>query len=418
MPDPRDRQLLKAIIFGVLRNLGYIDWTLTQLSKHPLQKIKPITLQALRTGAYQILFMDRIPDSAAINETIKALKVAKQPRWLTGYVNGILRNITRQRIDLLAKKKAGHLPPSALFNHPTWLLERWQKRYGPQGMQAICQSNSLPAKICLRVNTTKTTIENFTKLLAENDYNFTYGKYLPDAIWLENSGAIEAIPGYQQGFFLVQDEMAQLICHLLNPFPEGSYLDGCAGLGGKTAVLAQMIPNKNSLYAVEPQSRRQKLLQENLTRLGFEQVSCFAGELEGFAAQSNVSYSHILLDVPCSGLGVTGRHPDIRWNRKPEDLLRFASTQTNLLKTAAAMLAPEGILIYATCSTEPEENDEVITLFLKNNPHFSIENAKDILPPEAACFIDDQGFLRTVPGSQTTDGFFGARLRKNTLPVR
>lgn len=413
LADARDRQLVKAIVFGVLRQLTVLDWILAELCSQPLKKVKPLALQALRIGVYQILFLDRVPPSAAINETVEALKQRKQPRWLTGFVNGVLRSADRQKEHFAAMIAAGTVPEPFCFNHPRWLVARWQHRYGEIRSKEICCANEKTPQICLRINTLLTSVAEYIALL-QQDARFTVrqGSFVGEALWLDETVPIQDLPGYDAGLFSVQDEMAQLLCSLMGPLVAGDYLDGCAGLGGKTAVLAQLMAKEGRLFAVEPDGRRQQLFMENMQRLALHNVTYFCGDLAAFLKQEKRGFRGIFLDVPCSGLGVTGRHPDIRWNRQPEDLKRFQEKQCELLGQAAQLVEPGGTLVYATCSTEPEENEEVIERFLNSHAEFQLENARDYLPQKAAALVSPQGFLQTLPGEQISDGFFGARLKK------
>ncbi|MDD5757590.1 MAG: 16S rRNA (cytosine(967)-C(5))-methyltransferase RsmB [Desulfobulbaceae bacterium] len=411
--DARDRNLLKTLVFGVLRQRATLDWLLAKLSSTPLPRLHPTILQALRVGAYQILFLDRVPVSAAIHSTVEAVKQMGQPRWLTGFVNGVLRNTDRRKVELLAIIESGKMPAEARCNHPDWLLKRWRERYGTAGMTALCASNSRNATLCLRVNTAKITVSDFLARLAEQGLEAETGALVPEAVYVNEAGAVADLPGYGDGWFFVQDEIAQCIGGLVLPCPAGEYLDGCAGLGGKTAVLAAIAATPAKVVAVEPQRLRQGLFKENMARLGLQDVQFFAGSLREYAlSQPARKFAAVLIDAPCSGLGVTGRHPDIRWQRQAEDLLVFQTTQVAILREAAPLLADGGVLVYATCSTEPEENEEVISLFLQEFPSFAIENAAGSLPASARHLADEAGFLRTVPGIHGSDGFFAARLQR------
>lgn len=412
LADTRDRNLLKAMIFGSLRERGALDWALSRLASSPLPSLKPIILAALRVGAYQLLFLERVPHSAAIHTTVEAVKQLRQPRWLAGFVNGVLRNLARRRQEFLAAIQAGKAPAEALHNHPAWLLARWQTRYGLPGMAAICQSNSQPARLCLRVNSARISVDDYVALLAAQQIGVARGVYAAEAIWLEESGGIADLPGFSEGYFFVQDEIAQLIAGLILPFPAGNCLDGCAGLGGKTAVLAGLLPAGTSIVAVEPHPPRQRLFQENMARLGLDRVELFPGTLAEYGGRAAGGFGAVLIDAPCSGLGVTGRHPDIRWQRHPADLPKFQAKQLAILAEAAPLVVPGGVLVYATCSTEPEENEAVVAQFREQFPQFVVDNAAGSLPPAARPLVDGHGFLRTVPGHQASDGFFAARFRR------
>ena len=419
LADPRDRQLVMSLVYDVIRWRGYLDWVVGTFSKHPLAKIKTRTLQALRIGILQLLFMDRIPASAAINETVQALKDMKQPKWLTGYVNGLLRSVDRESRNIptpLSEKNVSSLPEAARLSHPEWLIERWKNRYGDSETQRICRANNTQAPLCLRVNTALTTPSALLEKLIKNGLHAEAGKYSPLAIKLQDyHGPVTAIPGFTEGLFQVQDEAAQIATLLLGPLQPGKkYLDGCAGLGGKTSHLARIVPPKGSLFAVEPNPGRLMKLKENLGRLQLgKTVTIVEGTLDSLLPGNTEKFAGILIDAPCSGLGVIRRHPDIRWNRTPDDLVRNQEKQLALLKTAAQLLAPGGLLVYATCSTEPEENEEVTQKFLAADPRFESGDCREALPENCARLVDSQGFFRTLPGRDDLDGFFAARLFKN-----
>lgn len=413
LADSRDRSLVRAMVAGTLRNLGAIDWLLARLSKTPLLRLKPLILQGLRIGVYQILFLDRIPQAAAIHATVEAVKRKGEPRWLTGFVNGVLRTVARGKEEFLQTMTLESSPLEARYNHPGWLIARWRDRYGNEAMEAICRSNARPARLCLRVNTPRCSVSELSEALASRHIEATPGAYLPESLWIDHAGAVIELPGYDEGWFLVQDEIAQLVAGLVRPFGPGNCLDGCAGLGGKTAALAAIVPDGCRVFAVEPHARRQQMFRENMARLGLSAIPLYQGSLGEYAASTRERFSAVLVDAPCSGIGVAGRHPDIRWQRKESDLPLFQGKQVAILREAAALVLPDGVLVYATCSTEPEENEAVVALFLQSHPHFIIEDAGPSLPEAARVLVDGQGFLRTLPGHQgNTDGFFGARLRR------
>lgn len=410
LSDNRDRQLIMALIYGVIRWRNFLDEIIILFAKHPLRKMKIRTLTALRVGLYQIIFMDRIPDAAAVNEVVSALKAAGQPRWLTGFVNGVLRTIVNNK----EKLPDPFSDQAMLKSHPSWLVDLWNKRYGGEKTLEICQANNHLPQLCLRVNVAKIQLDDFIDLLRQDGLKAAMANFAPDAVRLTDyKGSIVSLPGYEQGFFQVQDEAAQLVTLLMKPEAASVYLDGCAGLGGKSCHLAGLLPPDSRIIAVEPNAARIKLLRENLRRLGVVSVvEVYEGTLLDFKKETKKIFKSILIDAPCSGLGVIRRRPDIRWNRSFKDLLRYQTKQLSLLDTAASMLASGGALVYVTCSTASEENEEVVSLFLDNHSEFIKENTGDFLPAKAKVFVDGQGFFRTLPDKNDLDGFFAARLLK------
>ena len=411
--DPRDLHLVQAMVYGVLRHLSVVDRVIGTYSKHPLNKMKSRTLCALRVGLFQLLFMDRVPASAAINETVEALKQAGQPKWLYGFVNGLLRTLSKNKENITKQLEDKELGLAVRFNHPDWLVNRWIARYGASEAESMCRVNMEQPPISLHINTKKIAVDDFLKSLQDQGMTGYKGQYAEQAVLLEDlQGPIPNVPGYEAGHFHVQDEAAQLVTQLLGSFNgPRRYLDGCAGLGGKSMQLAQLAAQKAEIDIVEPSTMRSRLFEENCRRLGVTELfrNVFHGNLEDFAPDEK--YDAILIDAPCSGLGVIRRHPDIKWNRSPEDLKVYQQKQLALLETAAALLKEAGILVYAVCSMEPEENEQVIDLFLQQHPDFTITDSKNFLPPKAAPLVDARGFLRTTP-LDGLDGFFAARLKK------
>lgn len=409
--DGPERHLAMNLIYGVLRQRQALESLLQSLCRQPLSRIKTFVRQALLTGLYQIFFLDRIPESAAVNETVKALQTARLPKSLQGFVNGVLRESLRQKPTLAARlhqDKAG----TPFLNHPEWLVRRWRKRYGREETQRICATNNQQSPLVLLVNTCMTSREQLLADIEQEGIAVQPGVYSRDALILPDfHGTISRLPGFAEGRFQVQDEAAQLLALLLGPIHKGGlYLDGCAGLGGKTSNLIQLCaPSKATIVAVEPDPQRQQKFRENMQRLHPDApVTLHTMDLQHFAQDCDLRFDGILIDAPCSGTGVTGRHPDIRWNRQEDDLARYQQNQLALLEEAAGLLAADGTLVYATCSLEPEENEELIALFLERNPDFMTEECTPFLPPPARELISN-GFFAPHPGP-SIDGFFGARL--------
>lgn len=414
---PRDRAFAQSLVYTVLRQKQYLDFVIGRFAKHPLRKMKPRTVLTLEVGIAQLLFMDNIPKSAAVNSTIEVLKQMGQPRWLVGFANGLLRNVARERETLPAPEEATD-KGEPIVNHPQWLFDKWSHRYGKSEALEICSVNNVEPGLTLRVNTQVISRDELKNRLIHEHFAVTECAASPiGLLFTESPGSVTALPGYEEGAFAVQDESAQLATMLLLGQIQGvdgdgkpkRVLDACAGLGGKTMHLAQALPNSWHIVAVEPDRRRAALLEENFVRLHPElDLEVIPSTLEAFVRRSPEPFDAILLDVPCSGTGVIRRKPDIRWSRKPDDLHTYADQQLALLSTAATLLKPGGRLVYATCSLEPEENEQVIARFLAQNSDFHCCNAREIVP-EAAALVDAHGFFHPLPCKER-DGFFAAVL--------
>lgn len=408
-----DRSLAMNIIYGVLRNYQYLEKVMALLCKPPVKKLHPLVFEALAVGLYQIIFLSRIPESAAVNETVNAAKAVKIPKRLHGFINGVLRQSIRMRHELPGPDSNDSHGP--ILNHPDWLTSRWAKRFGREEMEAICRSNNNQQPLSLRLGPAAPDRSEYMSLLSRENIATEPGRYAPDALLLPGyNGAVKELPGYQNGWFQVQGEAAQLGSYLLQPFGRHiRCLDACAGLGGKTMHLLHLLTGYEAeLVAVEPQPHRQSKLQENMqNEPPSSNFSLFRGDLQEFAARKPPHFQAILLDAPCSGTGVIGRQPDIRWRRSIADIDQYAKQQTELLALAASLLLPGGVLVYATCSLEEEENMGVVSSFLQGDGRFTLTDCRDYLPDGAADLIRDRCF-QPRPW-QNIDGFFGARLVRN-----
>jgi len=412
----KERNLAMSLIYGVLRQRQALDSVLQEMSKTPLNKLHPFIHQALAVALYQIFFLKKIPDSAAVNEAVNSCKAKNVPKRLHGFVNGVLRETIRHKESNNLGETAFTEKNSRLINnHPKWLTDRWEKHFGKEETERICRENNRQPLLVLRINTTLIKKLDFCRQLAQQGIDHHPGKYAPDSVVLPDyHGSIPSIPGYEQGLFQIQDEAAQLATLLLGPLKnKGVYLDGCAGLGGKTSHILQLGLDYNlDIYAIEPEQHRLKKLMENQHRLfPGSKLSIYAGNLQSFRAKCTVKFDGILIDAPCSGTGVIGRHPDIRWNREESDILRYQQEQLHLLDQARRLLKPEGILVYATCSLEPEENQDVVNNFMAGNPGFKLTNCVEQLPETAHRFVKDSFFCPHP--SPAIDGFFAARMKRS-----
>jgi 16S rRNA (cytosine967-C5)-methyltransferase len=410
-----ERSLARNLVWGVLRRREYLNLLLGRLCNRPIDKLDNFVYSALSVGLYQLFCLDRIPESAAVNETVNALKTAGLKKHLHGFVNGVLRASLRQK-DTLPCPDTLSASGRPLLNHPSWLTQRWEKRFGRVEMERICAVNNCEPQLVLRVNSSRISPQQFIAYLKDSGITASHGTFAPDSLILPDyQGTITSLPGYDQGYFQVQDEAAQLASLLLSPFtPNSRYLDACAGLGGKTSHIMQLTAGLDSdVVAVEPEPQRQRLLQENIDRLfpGGKLTICKT-TLQDYCRTSRLQFTGVLVDAPCSGTGVTGRHPDIRWNRNEDELQRYQVDQLDILHHASELVAPLGILVYATCSLEIEENQEVIEKFLTTHTDFSITDCGSYLPKDAASCLD--GIFFCPHPTESIDGFFAARLQRKS----
>ncbi len=405
----KDKNLTKELVYGVLRRKEELDTALSHLSHTPLKKIDPLLYYILVTGLYQILFLERIPDAAAVNEAVACCKTQKKvAKRLYGFVNGILRQAVRSKKEILCRLSQTREP---LLNHPSWLTKRWQQRFGKGETTRICTVNNRPPLLVLRINPKKTERTTFCNQLDRKHIPWVAAQFAPDAVILPEGARINDIPGYEKGVFQVQDQAAQLCSLLMAPFfpKELKILDACGGVGGKTSHLLQLAATDATIHAVEPEPFRMHRLEEIQQKNNTANLRLYQQDFLSFCPETQ--FDRILVDAPCSGTGVLRRNPDIRWSRTKDEILAFQQRQLALLDHAAALAAPDAVLVYATCSMEQEENEEVIADFLENHPEFTLSNPKPFLPESAQRFVHNNFFVPHP--EEEIDGFFSARMEKN-----
>ena len=408
-----DRALVHALVYGVLRWQGRLDWIIDQLATRPGKKIDALVRTVLRMALFQIIYMDRIPPSAAVNTAVEWAK-KNHRSWATGFVNSLLRRAINQ-VDKIAwpdEKKDPVASIAVQHAFPHWLIRRWVDQCGVKETLRRCQASNTIPPLTLRVNTLKTTRPAFMTDLDPLAEQITRCRYTPEGIsFTSPAKPVSHWPMFPHGTFQIQDEAAQLIAHLLSPRPGQRIWDACAGLGTKTAHIAQLMHNDGYILATDNSDAKLARLNEEMKRLSVTVVETHGMDVaKGTPPHSN--FDRILVDAPCSGLGVLQKNPDAKWRTRPDDLIQNGRRQLMLLEQVTGRLAPGGHLLYAVCSTEPEENEAVIDLFLQKHQEFvihipeldHIENLSDLLTTD--------GFFKTSPHRDHMDGFFAAALKK------
>ncbi len=413
--ERRDEAFVNALVYGVLRWRGRLDWIIQAVASKPPAKMDPGVLNILRMGLYQIIFMDRVPKSAAVNTSVDLAKSLNK-KWLTGFVNAVLRNALRS-LPEIAFPSVENDPVGALAagqSMPKWLTKRWVHQFGQKEAAALCAVCNQVPPLTLRTNTLGTDQASLIKTLQPFAAKVRPSTYTPEGILLDGlKGPIFSSDAYKNGWFQVQDEAAQAVSHLLAPQPGQTVLDACAGLGGKTAHIAALMNNVGRITATDRDAGKLHTLGLEMRRLGIDIVSTQSSDLQkAVVSDPNESYDRVLLDAPCSGLGVIRRNPDAKWSRSPQDIERCARRQTRLLLNLAPRVKPGGLLVYAVCSTEPEETQAVIDSFLNKQTDFAIDQDLTDLPSIMNPLLDSQSRLSTLPHKHATDGFFAVRLRR------
>ncbi|HHP7232060.1 MAG TPA: 16S rRNA (cytosine(967)-C(5))-methyltransferase [Xenococcaceae cyanobacterium] len=413
-----DRGLVGQLVYGIVRQQRSLDTLINLLGKKKAQQ-QPLNLRIiLHIGLYQLRYLTQIPDSAAVNTSVELAK-NNQLAKLAGVVNGILRNYLRQAQNsdpLLALNYASATEKlGTLLSFPDWIVETWLQQLSVSETTELLTWFNQPAKIDLRVNLLKTSVTAVAQAFQAQGISVSTLPYLPQALRINDSvGNITRLPGYQEGWWIVQDSSAQLVTQLLDPQPGEIILDACAAPGGKTTHIAELMGDRGTIFASDRSVKKLQKVQNNATRLGIKSIQTLAADsrnLGAFIAKNALLCDRALLDVPCSGLGTLHKRPDLRWRQTPAQIEELSRLQRELLKQVAQSIRHRGILVYATCTLNPPENEQVIESFLQSHETWSIKPLSESSPLRN--FQTPEGWIKIYPHRHNMDGFFMARLQKN-----
>jgi len=404
-----DKALLFEIVHGVTRWEGRIDWILTGFYKGQFSKAIPNIKNALRVALYQILFLDKVPDYAAVNEAVEFVKKL-QGQAAADLTNAVLRNIIRNKENIRYPNPDEDINNylSAYFSHPTWLVKRWLARFGREETEKLLIANNNKPNLTIRVNNLVTNPTEMKSLLNSVELKFSEGKFLKEFIRMNSLTNITDWEYFAKGYFSIQDESTGFPIKLLNVSPGMRVLDLCAAPGGKTGFIADEMKNTGEIVAIDKFESRLKILEKNLTRLKVTNVVTKVTDAADF--EDEEGFDRVLIDAPCSGLGTLTKKPDLKWKRDLGDIRKIVNIQYELLKKGASLVKQNGFIVYSTCTIEPEENFELIKKFLSENPNFALVNAGELLPKAV---VDENGCVATLPHVHGIDGAFAAKLVRN-----
>lgn len=418
-----ERGLATELVSGSLRWRGRLDYVLARALDRPLDQLDPPVANVLRLAAYQLLFADRIPDRAAVDQAVRSARAAGAAR-AAGLVNAVLRRVAREHASVvfpaLATDPVAHLVHA--LSLPPWIAERALARFGPDGAAAFALASNRPPALCVRTNPLRSDPASLQEALRPRFPDAAPGRFAPGALRLGHGGDPARDPAFGEGRFTVQDEASQLVVELLDPRPGESILDTCAAPGTKTTAIAERLGEAGNVLALDRNPRRLGLVERDAQRLGLNRVCVLArdatAELTDLPRfddtpgdRAPARFDRVLVDAPCSGLGTLRRNPDARWRLSADDPARLAGIQSAILDRAAQTLGPGGCLVYSTCTWLPEENEAVIDRFVAEHESFRILSRSE-LPAAVAPFVDERGFMRCLPQLHDTDGFFAARLER------
>jgi len=427
-----DRRLVTELVYGSVRRQRTLDTLIDQLAQKKSHQQPKDLRTILHLGLYQLRYQERIPPSAAVNTTVQ---LAKENGFsgLTGFVNGLLRQYLRKGGAGEAGEVGGEITnaqcpmPNApsllqlpenpverlgiLHSFPDWIIQVWLEQLGLTETEQLCEWMNQSPTIDLRINPLRTSMEEVEAQLQSAGVLVRRVRHLPQALRLISSpGSIQKLPGFQEGWWTVQDSSAQLVSHLLDPQPGEMIIDACAAPGGKTTHIAELMQDKGKIWACDRTSSRLRKLQENSQRLNLKSIQICIGDSRNFTQFQNTA-DRVLLDAPCSGLGTMHRHADARWRQTPESVRELSLLQKEILSHTSTFVKPGGVLVYATCTLHPAENEQVISAFLAESPDWQIEPPSSLEFPELAR-TTSEGWFKIWPHREDMDGFFMVRLRK------
>lgn len=412
----RDRAFVTEIVYGVIRNRGKLDWTLEQFSRVRVEKMDVKTRNILRLALYQVLFLRSVPAAVACNEAVELGKQAGHA-GMASFINGVMRSLLRglDSLEVPDFQKDPVLHISIEHSHPEWLVTRWVKRFGAEQTLELCRANNQIPPTVLRANTLKCSRQELSGLLNDAGIVVEESKLVPEALRISNHGSIEDLPGFNDGCFQVQDEASIFVSHVLSPQPGDVIFDVCGAPGGKSTHMAMLMRNRGKIVTIDKSKEKLRLVKGACERLGVSIVETFHADATKLHEAVKFEADKILVDAPCSGLGVLRRKPEIKWRRSLDDIYGLAQLQRAILHSVSKCLKPGGALVYSTCTIEPEETFDVIQNFLKTHKEYSCVDIEEL--PETARFLlcerlGNGCVLYMYPHIHGTDGFFIAKLKK------
>lgn len=406
-----EKSLVTEIVYGTITWKKRLDHVLNQYCRR-IDKLDDWVLILLRLSLYQLLFLDRIPDYAVVNEAVNIAK-KRGHKGIVGFVNGVLRGYLRNPEKAKIPTKLDPVKRISIeYSHPEWLVQRWIEIYGEQTTELICNANNQPEKISIRVNRLKCSPKDLKERLAEEGIETEDPAIYPYALQLSSKGNPTSLNSYHEGFFSIQDESSMIVAHLLDPKPGMHVLDACAAPGGKTTHIAELMGNKGKILANDFHEHKERFIQEQAKRLGISIIQTMSSDALELGHKDIGTFDRILIDAPCTGFGVIRKKQDIKWNKQLSDVKAISYLQYQLLTNVSRLLKPGGKLIYSTCTIEPEENERLIQRFTQANPQFKVDGTivEDIPSEQLKNCIIHPGMIQILPHYFGTDGFFIARI--------
>jgi 16S rRNA (cytosine967-C5)-methyltransferase len=408
-----DAGLATELVYGTIQRLNTLDYYLSRFVAKGTHKLQPWVLCLLRLSLYQLIYLERIPEHAIVNEAVTLAK-KRGHEGISGMVNGVLRSAIRQKASLHVPEDLPQAERIALQHaHPEWLVRRWIYQLGAEAAESICKANNEPPKVSVRVNTLKHSREAMLEIMRSSGIDAEASVLAPDGIIVRGAGNVAHTTWFEQGDISIQDESSMLVAELLDPNPGMQILDCCAAPGGKSAHLAEKMKDSGRITACDLYEHKQKLIEEQAHRLGLSSIqTCVADARHLSDTFPTASFDRILLDAPCSGFGVIRRKPDLKWAKEEKEIAAIARMQYEIISSVQRLLKPGGLLIYSTCTIEADENVRLVRRFLEAYPDFHTEPFESERLPVSLQEQLRTGMLQLLPNQFHSDGFFICRLRK------
>jgi ribosomal RNA small subunit methyltransferase B len=403
-----DRRFFTELVYGVVRRRNYLDAIIVHFAKRPLKKLSSMVVEILRLGIYQIIYMDKVPESAAVNESVKLAK--KLTRGLSGFVNAILRSVIREQdrigVEDLASNDIEVI--SFIYNIPLWLIDLWMGEFGRDKTESLCAWFNQQPKLTARINTILIDIPQCLTLLKEQGWDVSQDSNYKDIIYINSHpGSLEKSDAVIKGYITFMDKASMLVARLVNPQPGERVLDCCAAPGGKSMYMAALMDNTGSLMSCDIHEHKITLMESNAQRLGISIVQTKVQDATELPSAWKSYFDRVLVDVPCSGLGILQKKLDMRWRKDESTLSELPPLQLAILERAAMTVKEKGYLVYSTCTLNYKENEDVVEAFLQKHKEFSIVPVGADFPLKS-----NNGMITTYPPTDDMDGFFMVKMQR------
>ena len=405
-----EKAFITQLVNGTIRNVIYIDYIINSFSNTKTKKMKPLILNILRVSVYQIIFMEKVPISAVCNEAVNITK-KKKFNGLSGFVNGVLRNISRNKenINLPDIKKEPIKYLSIKYSYPEWIIENWLLEMDFQTTEEVCKANLLPPKICVCINTNKITKEKLKQIFEKENIQFEDGKLSENALYIFKTKDISKSEAFKKGYFHIMDESSMLSVEALGIKKGQTIIDVCSAPGGKSFYSSYLMKNEGEIFSRDIHSHKIKLLEDAKKRLGINIIKTQKLDATIFNPEDENKADALIIDAPCSGLGILRKKPDIKYNKNLEDINELVSIQKEILKTCSKYVKKGGTIIYSTCTICKKENIENVNWFLEN---FDFELQPININSISSIKSTKEGYVQILPNMFETDGFFIAKFKR------